>query len=73
MTLEKHIEQFYMDILINEGIGEDTIEWFKEMAKINQRTFTYFVIAAMQEFRISLDQSPNFLIELEDEEEAPVH
>jgi len=73
MTLEEHIEQFYMDILINEGIGEDTIEWFKEMAEINHRTLSYFVIAAMQEFRISLDQDPSFLVELEDEEEASVH
>lgn len=71
--MEQWLEDAYVECLIEDGVGEDTIAWFREMANINQRTFTYFVIAAMQEFRIGLDQDPSFLIELEDEEEAPIH
>jgi hypothetical protein len=69
MTLERQIEQIYMDMLNIDGLNEDTIAWFREMAKINKRTLSYFVIAAMEDFRNRLDQDPDFILEFGEEEQ----
>ena len=65
--MEEYIEDAYFDALIKEGLDADVIGWLVQMAEINQRTPTYFVMMALEEFKMYLDQSPEYEIELEEE------
>jgi hypothetical protein len=65
--LEEYIQDAYFDALIREGLDASVVEWLVQMAEINQRTPTYFVMMALEEFKMYLDQSPEYEIELEEE------
>jgi hypothetical protein len=65
--LEDYIQDAYFDALIREGLDSNVIDWVVQMAEINQRTPTYFVMMALEEFKMYLDQSPEYEIELEEE------
>jgi hypothetical protein len=65
--MEEYIQDAYFDALIKEGLDADVIGWLIQMAEINQRTPTYFVMMALEEFKMYLDQSPEYEIELEEE------
>jgi len=65
--LEDYIQDAYFDALIKEGLDSNVIDWVVQMAEINQRTPTYFVMMALEEFKMYLDQSPEYDIELEEE------
>lgn len=65
--MEEYIQDAYFDALIREGLDASVVEWLVQMAEINQRTPTYFVMIALEEFKMYLDQSPEYEIELEEE------
>ncbi len=65
--MEDYIQDAYFDALIREGLDASVVEWLVQMAEINQRTPTYFVMMALEEFKMYLDQSPEYEIELEEE------
>ena len=65
--MEDYIQDAYFDALIREGLDASVIEWLVQMAEINQRTPTYFVMMALEEFKMYLDQSPEYEVELEEE------
>lgn len=65
--MEDYIQDAYFDALIKEGLDSNVIDWVVQMAEINQRTPTYFVMMALEEFKMYLDQSPEYDIELEEE------
>jgi hypothetical protein len=65
--LEDYIQDAYFDALIKEGLDSNVVDWLIQMAEINQRTPTYFVMMALEEFKMYLDQSPDYEIELEEE------
>ena len=65
--MEEYIQDAYFDALIREGLDASVVERLVQMAEINQRTPTYFVMMALEEFKMYLDQSPEYEIELEEE------
>lgn len=65
--MEEYIQDAYFDALIKEGLDTSVVDWLLQMAEINQRTPTYFVMMALEEFKMYLDQSPEYDIELEEE------
>jgi hypothetical protein len=65
--LEDYIQDAYFDALIKEGLDSNVVDWLIQMAEINQRTPSYFVMMALEEFKMYLDQSPEYEIELEEE------
>jgi len=65
--LEDYIQDAYFDALIKEGLDSNVIDWVVQMAEINDRTPSYFVMMALEEFKMYLDQSPDYEIELEEE------
>ena len=65
--MEDYIQDAYFDALIKEGLDSNVVDWLIQMAEINQRTPTYFVMMALEEFKMYLDQSPDYEIELEEE------
>ena len=65
--MEDYIQDAYFDALIKEGLDSNVVDWLIQMAEINQRTPTYFVMMALEEFKMYLDQSPEYEIELEEE------
>ncbi len=65
--MEEYIQDAYFDALIREGLDASVVEWLVQMAEINQRTPTYFVMIALEELKMYLDQSPEYEIELEEE------
>ena len=65
--MEDYIQDAYFDALIKEGLDSNVVDWLIQMAEINQRTPSYFVMMALEEFKMYLDQSPEYEIELEEE------
>ena len=65
--MEDHIQDAYFDALIKEGLDTSVVDWLMQMAEINRRTPSYFVMVALEEFKMYLDQSPEYEIELEEE------
>lgn len=65
--MEEHIENAYFDALVEDGLDHDVVVWLLQMAEINQRTPSYFIMMALEEFKMYLDQSPEYEIELEEE------
>jgi len=43
------------------------------MARINQRSMAYFMIMALEELMLYLDQQPHYTIDLEDDEKETQH
>tara|TARA_Y100000033_G_C2665463_1_gene71657 strand:- start:192 stop:422 length:231 start_codon:yes stop_codon:yes gene_type:complete len=65
--MEDYVQDAYFNALIKEGLDASVIEWLAQMAEINDRTPSYFVMMALEEFKMYLDQSPEYEIELEEE------
>lgn len=65
--MEDYVQDAYFNALIKEGLDASVVEWLIEMAEINDRTPSYFVMMALEEFKMYLDQSPEYEIELEEE------
>ena len=43
------------------------------MAKLNQRTMAYFMIMALEELQMYLDQQPHYTVDLEENETETQH
>lgn len=65
--MEEHIENAYFDALVEDGLDHDVVVWLLQMAEINQRTPSYFIMMALEELKLYLDQSPEYEVELEEE------
>ena len=65
--MEEHIENAYLDALVEDGLDHDVVVWLLQMAEINQRTPSYFIMMALEELKLYLDQSPEYEVELEEE------
>ena len=65
--MEDYVQDAYFNALIKEGLDASVIEWLAQMAEIYDRTPSYFVMMALEEFKMYLDQSPEYEIELEEE------
>ena len=65
--MEEHIENAYLDALVEDGLDHDVVVWLLQMAEINQRTPSYFIMMALEELKLYLDQSPQYEIDLEEE------
>lgn len=65
--MEDYVQDAYFNALIKEGLDTSVVEWLMQMAEINDRTPSYFVMMALEEFKMYLDQSPEYEIELEEE------
>ncbi len=65
--MEEHIENAYFDALVEDGLDHDVVVWLLQMAEINQRTPSYFIMMALEELKLYLDQSPHYEIDLEEE------
>ncbi len=65
--MEEHIENAYFDALVEDGLDHDVVVWLLQMAEINQRTPSYFIMMALEELKLYLDQSLQYEIDLEEE------
>tara|TARA_R100001086_G_C11823375_1_gene254660 strand:+ start:873 stop:1079 length:207 start_codon:yes stop_codon:yes gene_type:complete len=65
--MDDYTQDAYFEALIKEGLDPAVIDWIQEMAKINNRSAMYFVMMALEEFKLYLDQSPEYEVELEEE------
>tara|TARA_R100000951_G_scaffold115305_1_gene122979 strand:- start:62 stop:265 length:204 start_codon:yes stop_codon:yes gene_type:complete len=58
--MDEYIEQAYMTELLKEGLAEEVVLLFKELAMLNERSLTYFVIEALEDFAIQMNQEADF-------------
>ena len=58
--MDEYIEQAYMTELLKEGLSEEVVILFKELAMLNERSLTYFVIEALEDFAIQMNQEDDF-------------
>jgi hypothetical protein len=58
--MDEYIEQAYMTELLKEGLSEEVVILFKELAMLNERSLTYFVIEALEDFAIQMNQEADF-------------
>ena len=58
--MDEYIEQAYMTELLKEGLPEEVVLLFKELAMLNERSLTYFVIEALEDFAIQMNQESDF-------------
>jgi|TARA_R110002126_G_scaffold110385_1_gene247687 inhibitor of KinA sporulation pathway (predicted exonuclease) len=56
--MDEQLEKEYLGQLFADGLSPDVTKFFRDMAKINQRTMSYFVVMAMEELKIYLEQTP---------------
>tara|TARA_R110002096_G_scaffold54020_4_gene139800 strand:+ start:1033 stop:1248 length:216 start_codon:yes stop_codon:yes gene_type:complete len=71
--MDDRIEKEYFDQLRSEGLSPSVTEFFQELARINQRSMTYFMIMALEELNMYLDNPPNFDIDMGEEEKETEH
>ena len=60
MAMEEYIEEAYLNALVDEGLDPDVLCFIEEMAAINHRTVTYFIMEALEDFKAHLDQNEEF-------------
>lgn len=58
--MDEYIEQAYMTELLKEGLSEEVVILFKELAMLNERSLTYFVMEALEDFAIQMNQEADF-------------
>lgn len=68
--MDSKIERDYFDQLYKEGLSPSVAQFFYEMGRINNRSLTYFMIMALEELNMYLDQPPHFDVELDEETET---
>jgi|TARA_R110002020_G_scaffold3109_3_gene14281 hypothetical protein len=71
--MDESLESEYLQQLYKEGLSPTVTEYFKEMAKLNQRTMAYFMIMALEELQMYLDQQPHYTVDLEENETETQH
>ena len=71
--MDKFTESEYFNHLYKEGLSPEITKYFEEMARINQRSMTYFIIMALEELKMYLDQQPHYTVDLEDDETGTQH
>jgi len=54
--MDEHVERAYIEGLLKEGLPLEVVTLLQELAKINDRSLTYFVMEALEDFAISLNQ-----------------
>lgn len=58
--MEQYIEDAYFDALIKEGLDPEVLVFIQELSEVNQRSNTYFIMQALEEFTAHLDQDEEF-------------
>lgn len=58
--MEEYIEHAYFKALVDEGLDPDVLMFIEEMAALNYRTTTYFIMQALEDFKAHLDQDEGF-------------
>jgi predicted transcriptional regulator len=58
--MEQYIEDAYFDALIKEGLDPEVLGFIQELSEVNQRSNTYFIMQALEEFTAHLDQNEEF-------------
>tara|TARA_X000001382_G_scaffold119387_1_gene100144 strand:- start:665 stop:871 length:207 start_codon:yes stop_codon:yes gene_type:complete len=59
--MDKDIENNYFDELIEtEGLDPGFYTWLKDMSKLNDRTSSFFVTLALEDFYVRMTQGPDF-------------
>ncbi len=71
--MDKFTESDYFNHLYKEGLSPAVIKYFEEMAELNKRSMTYFMIMALEELKMYLDQQPYYTVDLEDDETETQH
>ena len=71
--MDKFTESDYFNHLYKEGLSLAVIKYFEEMAELNKRSMTYFMIMALEELKMYLDQQPHYTVDLEDDETETQH
>tara|TARA_R110000796_G_scaffold149430_2_gene266250 strand:- start:299 stop:514 length:216 start_codon:yes stop_codon:yes gene_type:complete len=71
--MDKLAESEYFKHLYKEGLSLSVIKYFEEMAEVNNRSITYFMIMALEELKLFLDQKPDYAVDLEDGEMETQH
>lgn len=58
--MDEHIEHLYILELLKEGLPEEIVVLLKELAVLNKKSFSYFVIEALEDFAIHMNQEAEF-------------
>ena len=66
--MDEFTESEYFNHLYKEGLSPKVMKFFEEMTRINQRSMTYFMIMALEELMLYLDQQPHYDVDLDDDE-----
>lgn len=56
--MDEQLEREYVGQLYLDGLSQDTAKFFRDMARINNRCLSYFMIMALEELKNYLDQAP---------------
>lgn len=56
--MDEQLEREYVGQLYLDGLSPDTAKFFRDMAGINNRCLSYFMIMALEELKNYLDQAP---------------
>jgi hypothetical protein len=56
--MDEQLEREYIGQLYLDGFSQDTEKFFRDLAHINRRCLSYFVIMALEELKDYLDQAP---------------
>ena len=54
--MDEFVERAYIEGLLKEGLPLEVVTLLQELAEINDRSITYFVMGALEDFFISLSQ-----------------
>ena len=60
MVMEEYIEEAYFKALVDEGLDPDVLCFIEEIAAINHRTVSYFVMDALESYKAHFDQDEEF-------------
>lgn len=68
--MDSKIEKDYFDQLYKEGLSPRVTQFFYEMSRVNQRSLSYFMIMALEELNMYLEQPVDFGVELDEDKET---
>ena len=68
--MDSKIERDYFEQLYKEGLSPSVTQFFYEMSRVNNRSLTYFMIMALEELNMYLEQPAHFGVELDEETET---
>tara|TARA_R110000803_G_scaffold31056_2_gene69629 strand:- start:19 stop:222 length:204 start_codon:yes stop_codon:yes gene_type:complete len=58
--MDEYIEEAYIMELLKEGMAGEIVMLLKELAVLNEKSFSYFVIEALEDFAIQMNQEAEF-------------